>query len=131
MRSIFLRALRCEQIEEFYLGTNVDEIGDLDDVCLRLKTRNEDCVIFLQAKYKHDVVKGRVQDLWRPNGDFSVLKYFESYLKIRKIFCHDSDDELFRGRYVDLKCYFVMYTTVKDEIKDTYKKLVSDRSYRA
>ncbi|KAG6446047.1 uncharacterized protein LOC115440882 [Manduca sexta] len=126
LTTIFLRILRCKQIEEFYLGTNVDEIGDLDDVCLRLRTRNEDSVIFLQAKYKHDVVKGKVQDLWRPNGDFSVLKYFESYLKIREKFHPDSDDKLFQGRYDAVKCYFVIYTTVKDEIKNTYKKLVSD-----
>ncbi|KAG6439160.1 hypothetical protein O3G_MSEX000539 [Manduca sexta] len=114
---IYLRASRCRLVTQFYMGTNVDEIGDMDDVCLRLKTINDDYVIFLQAKHKDNVEKGRVaiEDLWRPSSDFSLLKYFSSYKKIRNKFHPDSEDDLFRGRYEDVKRFYIMYTTVKDE----------------
>lgn len=109
-----------KEYDEFYLGTNLKDTGALDDICIRYKQDNKDIIVFLQAKHRINVTKGKVINdaLWRPIGDFSLLNYFESYMDVRERFTVTKEsDVMFSGKYEDLNYYLVIYTTAANELE--------------
>lgn len=111
---VLLRALVDENIEDIFLATNVRGIGDIDDICLRyrLKGQQKPVVLFVQAKHRENTEKGilTVNDIRSASGDFSLWKYFESYLTIKDQFRTDTEDPLFNGNFTDVISNFVIYT---------------------
>lgn len=68
-----IRASLNQDFNELYLGTSLDGIGALDDLCIRYKNNSTEGVVFLQAKHRSDVNKNKVTltDLWRDEGDLA------------------------------------------------------------
>lgn len=113
------RALHDKEIEECYLAANIDDIGDFDDVCFRFKIQEDGetkhVLCFTQAKHREDPNKNRlsVQSLEGSSEQFSLVKYFDSFIKIKQKFLKDSKDPMFVGEFNDVDCYFVLYTNLK------------------
>lgn len=115
------RALHDNEIEECYLATNINDIGDFDDICYRFqmqedgKTKHVMC--FIQAKHREDLNKTLSEgSLTSDSGDFSLIKYFDSYLKIKQKFVNLQSaipDPMFKGEFNDIDCYFILYTPLK------------------
>ncbi|XP_052563145.1 uncharacterized protein LOC120425509 isoform X1 [Culex pipiens pallens] len=116
---ILFRALKRKDIAEFYLGSNVDGLGALDDVVFWFrdiygKTRMQ----FIQAKHRDDPDKdGKLTlgETLKEKGDYSIHKYFDSFLAIRRKFGSKSeDDQIFREEFQKVDCDFVIYTSAKE-----------------
>ncbi|XP_022822974.1 uncharacterized protein LOC111353968 [Spodoptera litura] len=112
---VLLRILNCEQINDFLLGSNMESVGAFDDIICRydVKGGKKPKILFLQAKHRENPTKGEItiDELLKQNGDFSLCKYFDSYLKITRKFSPNNDDKLFRGSVVDVDCYFIIFTS--------------------
>ncbi|KAJ8705758.1 hypothetical protein PYW08_012804 [Mythimna loreyi] len=108
---ILFKALHDEEIEEFYLATNVDEIGMFDDICLRAKLKGFDkpVNVFIQAKHREN------DKLLTLNNKKDLANCFNSYLSIKRRFQPGNDDVLFQGNFNETDCVFIMYTTAKDD----------------
>lgn len=123
---VLIRALNDEQIEDFFLATNIRGIGDMDDICLRYRVKNRDrpVALFLQAKHK-DNGNLTVEDVRNPLGEFSLQKYFKSYLNIRNRYGADAEDPMFKGDFGDIDWNFIIYTSAKEafRIKKTEHKV--------
>lgn len=91
---VFLRALKDQQIKDFLLGTNIDGVGDMDDICLRyqVKGRKTPVMLFLQAKHRENTEKGKLtsEEVRHVSGDFSLPKYYDSYHTIKSRFIYGS-----------------------------------------
>lgn len=128
---VLLRALNDDHIEHFLLGSNIQAIGDMDDICLRFNERGRQTpiLLFVQAKHRGDTEKGKLtmENMQSAFGDFSIRKYFESYLKIKERFREDTEDPMFRGDFKNVKCNFVIYTSAKDTIKKKTKQKLNNK----
>ncbi|XP_049697218.2 uncharacterized protein LOC126054708 isoform X1 [Helicoverpa armigera] len=101
------RALHDKVIEECYLAANIRDIGDLDDVCFRFKMQEDGktkhVLCFTQAKHREDVDKAKltVTSVRSTSGQFCLVKYFDSFLKIRQKFLTKSKtyDPMFEAAY--------------------------------
>ncbi|PZC80121.1 hypothetical protein B5X24_HaOG215343 [Helicoverpa armigera] len=116
------RALHDKVIEECYLAANIRDIGDLDDVCFRFKMQEDGktkhVLCFTQAKHREDVDKAKltVTSVRSTSGQFCLVKYFDSFLKIRQKFLTKSKtyDPMFEGEFDHIDCYFILYTPLKE-----------------
>ncbi|KAJ8703772.1 hypothetical protein PYW07_013066 [Mythimna separata] len=99
---LYLRAFHDDTIEEFQIGANVDDVGQFDDICFKVKVKEHEkpVVMFIQVKHRDDKKQSP--------QNYNLSAYFKSYLKIREKF-HDKD-LLFRGRFEDTECLYVIYT---------------------
>lgn len=113
---VLFRLLHDDQIESFYLGTNVDETGAFDDVVLRTSFGGKSHVYCLQAKHRKAGSSVNFNDLInmrQAKGDFHLSKYFDSYLKIRGMFSPISDHVIFQGDYEQTELELIMFTPAK------------------
>jgi hypothetical protein len=81
---IFLRAL--SKRHNFKLASNVKELGAFDDVVVEyLDERSRKSHIFLQLKSKarRQITMSQLKS---KEGDFSLRKYYESYIQVEKNF---------------------------------------------
>ncbi|KAJ8704071.1 hypothetical protein PYW07_013365 [Mythimna separata] len=108
---IYFKALHDEIIEEFYLASNVDEIGMFDDICLRAKLKDfeKPINVFIQAKHREN------DKLLTLNNKKDLANCFNSYLSIKRRFQAGNDDVMFQGAFNETDCVFIMYTTAKDD----------------
>ncbi|XP_022819092.1 uncharacterized protein LOC111351402 [Spodoptera litura] len=108
---INFRALHNDTTESFHLASNIDEIGTFDDICLRIKVSEFDkpLAIFIQAKHREN------DKLFTFSNKNDLAKYFDSYFRIRQLFSPANKSPIFGGKYEDVECFFVMYTTAKDD----------------
>ncbi|XP_039445990.1 uncharacterized protein LOC120425509 isoform X2 [Culex pipiens pallens] len=116
---ILFRALKRKDIVEFYLGSNVDGLGALDDVVFWFRDiYGKTWMQFIQAKHRDDPDKdGKLTlgEILKEKGDYSIHKYFDSYLAIRRKFGSKSeDDQIFREEFQKVDCDFVIYTSAKE-----------------
>lgn len=115
---VFLRGLNDDQIDNLYLGNNIQSIGAMDDICLRyhVKGQQKPSVLFVQAKHRDDIKKGKltVEDVRSPSGEFSLRKYFESYLNIKNQFQTNFENPMFEGDFSEVECNLVIYTPAKE-----------------
>jgi len=81
----FLFARALNRTEEFHLASNVDGAGAFDDLVFRYRLREPDvrktCFIQLKHKVKGGTIKR--SSLTQMSGNFSLLKYFESFCEIK------------------------------------------------
>ncbi|KAJ8705779.1 hypothetical protein PYW08_012825 [Mythimna loreyi] len=111
---IYFRLLHDDRVEQFSLATNRDDIGAFDDICFLAKIKDFDKIltVFIQAKHREN----DKQLTFTSKGD--LTKYFGSYLEIRRAFDPNSKDVIFGRKFEDTECFFVMYTTAKDDPKN-------------
>ena len=98
---LMLLFLRCTlEADSFRLATNVNGAGAFDDIVLWHK----DIAYFLQLKHKANKPVTR-HALCSVKGDFSLIKYFCSYLEVKRNFPHHKNE-------------FIIYTNAKMENPD-------------
>ncbi|KAJ8712507.1 hypothetical protein PYW07_005349 [Mythimna separata] len=112
---ILFRALYVQEVKSFTIATNVDSMGAFDDIVFRFNSNKGDKpkIMFLQAKHKDNPEKDKltVEEIMRLNGDFSLHKYLESYIKISQMFVPENSDDMFRGEFKNMDCEFIIYTS--------------------
>ena len=110
----FLFARALQQTEEFHLASNVEGAGAFDDLVFRYKLREPDVwkTCFIQLKHKKNDETIHLSRLTKMSGDLSLLKYFESYCKIKREYSTDSNLKHF-GPFDDFE--FIIYTNVRIE----------------
>lgn len=116
------RALHDQEIENFYLAANINDIGDFDDVCFRYG--NVAC--FMQTKHRENIQKAklRVDQVRSTTGKLGLGVYFESFLKIKQRFSPEENDPMFHGKFEDIDTYFIFYTPSQEEFE---RKLSADK----
>lgn len=122
-RLMALVYLRLERLGcQFYLGSNVDGIGNFDDLVVRYRCEgaDRDTLLFVQAKHREEPDKNKikfaaVEDVTCEKGDFSVHTNFKNYLMIREQFGRDRSGGFFEGNFEDLDVELVLYTSAKYE----------------
>lgn len=127
------RAIHDPDIEECYLAANIRDVGDFDDVCFRFKIKEDGktkhIISFTQAKHREDVDKAKltVASVRSSSGNLSLVKYYDSFLKIKQQFYtkQKDDDPMFHGKFNEIDCYFILYTPLKEsferKLKDNVK----------
>ncbi|KAJ0172465.1 hypothetical protein K1T71_011604 [Dendrolimus kikuchii] len=122
---VMLKASTDEDIQHFYLGTNINGIGAFDDLCFRYKLNDydKDILVLLQAKHRDDPESRKltINDIRNISGDFGLPKYLDSYLKIKAKFNNKNDDPMFAGDFSDVECSCILYTPSKDMLDDSFK----------
>ncbi|KAJ8712505.1 hypothetical protein PYW07_005347 [Mythimna separata] len=112
---ILFRALYVHEVKPFSLATNVESMGAFDDIVFKFFSNKNDKpkIMFVQAKHKDNPSKDTftVEEIMKLNGDFSLHKYLESYIKIRRMFSPENDDDMFRGEFKNVDCEFIIYTS--------------------
>ncbi|KAJ8704096.1 hypothetical protein PYW07_013390 [Mythimna separata] len=114
MSLIYFRLLHDDSVEQFSLAANRDDIGAFDDICIIAKVKEFDKIltVFIQAKHRENDKQLTF------TGKADLAKYFGSYLEIRRAFEPTSKDVIFGRKFEETECFFVMYTTAKDDPKN-------------
>ncbi|KAF9818467.1 hypothetical protein SFRURICE_016209 [Spodoptera frugiperda] len=111
---INFRAKFDNSLKDFYLATNMADIGIFDDISFRAKAKigknNKQIAIFIQAKHRE-----ADKTVLTLNSANDLSKWFDSYLTIKRSFKQDTKDVFFKGKFQDIDSYFIMYTTAKDD----------------
>lgn len=115
---VLFRALHWVRIAEFYLATNVDDAGAFDDLVIRYRTAGGiDRLVCLQAKHKPGKalnLKDVLENVGE-KGDFSLGKYFKSFLDI-KLRCYEGNQSAIFGDIgEETEVEFIIFTTLKLE----------------
>nr|XP_049703887.1 uncharacterized protein LOC126056150 [Helicoverpa armigera] len=112
---IYFRLLHDDNIEEFYLGTNVDKLGSFDDICFRAKIKGcaQPLAVFIQAKHREN------NSVLTLNSGAEMEKYFQSFLEIRKTLQPGNKDKLFEATTDETQCLCVIYTTANGDKSST------------
>ncbi|KAH9640274.1 hypothetical protein HF086_001626 [Spodoptera exigua] len=112
---ILLRSLYVQEVPKFFIGTNAENMGAFDDVIFRYYSENDQRpnMMFLQAKHRDNPAKEKftVDELKKLNGDFSLHKYLQSYIKISQMFMPEQEDDMFIGEFKNIECEFIIYTS--------------------
>ena len=112
---VFLRAMKLKYA--FSLASNMKNCGAFDDVVLQFskESKKKRC-IFIQMKSKATKIVGFSSLMSMSKTDFSLMKYFLSYLEIKKSF-NEQNKTPFDGEFDD--SLFVLYTNsdVSGELK--------------
>ncbi|KAJ8704058.1 hypothetical protein PYW07_013352 [Mythimna separata] len=108
---IYFRMLHDNGIKQFSLATNRDDTGAFDDISFKANVKGFDkpLAVFIQAKHREN------EKLLMFTSKKDLIKYFVSYLLIRRTFEPSSKDMIFGGKFDETECVFVMYTTAKDD----------------
>ncbi|KAJ8712504.1 hypothetical protein PYW07_005346 [Mythimna separata] len=112
---ILFRALYIHKAQHFLIATNIESMGAFDDIVFRFLSSEDDTpkILFIQAKHRDNPAKDKftIEEISKLNGDFSLHKYLESYIKISQMFVHENRDEMFRGEFKNMDCEFIIYTS--------------------
>uniref|UniRef100_A0A2A4JRS3 NACHT domain-containing protein n=1 Tax=Heliothis virescens TaxID=7102 RepID=A0A2A4JRS3_HELVI len=113
---ILFRALYVQDVNKFVMATNVEGMGAFDDIVFRYYSNNNNNkpkIFFIQAKHRDNPAKDKftVEEIMKSNGDFSLNKYLESYIKISQMFDPENIDDMFKGEFKNIDCEFVIYTS--------------------
>lgn len=129
-----LTLFRCStgsDFEEFYLATNIADIGDVDDVCLKykLKSDSNDSIkqkyrmLLVQTKHTDKNSTVNLADLKNRYSIFSIVKYFNTYKTLRNVYQNDDRNILFQGKFEETNCVLVLFTPSQSHIPGQYKVL--------
>ncbi|XP_069675384.1 uncharacterized protein [Periplaneta americana] len=113
---LFLRGMF--KTDGFRIATNIENAGAFDDLIFIFKDNNRkvEQTCFLQLKYKSSKPL-TLQALRAPQGEFSLLKYYNSYCEIKKHFSSQAENVMFGGSFDDCK-FFIYTNTYLDCKKD-------------
>lgn len=125
---VLFRLLHDPNIDNFCLGTNVQEAGAFDDLTIRTNVQGKSHIMFIQAKHRKEGHFVNFNDLINARdtkGDFNLKKYFQSYLKIRYMISPNSEVDVFRGDLDETELELIIFTPAKliykhDEVKSKY-----------
>lgn len=113
---LLLRAIRLAQ--DFFLASNHDDAGNFDDVVLIYRLPADELkyrVVLLQAKHKNNFTI-TLKALVGPKNDFSLGKYFESYLNVKHLWKTPVVMEQ-RLQMVE-EVTLVLYTNARSDLRD-------------
>ncbi|KAF2901038.1 hypothetical protein ILUMI_05150 [Ignelater luminosus] len=85
IKTAVLLSLKCclEDLEHFWIASNVNECGAFDDIILFKKEWNKEGITYLLQLKHQDAAKDIVKDqILATSGDFSLSKYLDSCLKL-------------------------------------------------
>ncbi|KAL1394891.1 hypothetical protein pipiens_011628 [Culex pipiens pipiens] len=130
---VLFRLLNDERVRGFYLGNNLDEAGAFDDIVLRVVDAGggEGKVWCLQAKHREAASSVNFRDLInmaKKGGDFHLVKYFDSFLKIRYMFGGGGEHAIFRGEYERVELELIIFTPAVINFPEGVECEVTDRS---
>ena len=96
----------------FQLGCNVQGFGAFDDVVLKCldSSKTSHICVQLKRKERQHITK---QQLLAKSGDFSLIKHYESYIQIKKLFEDRKQGDETKGN-ID-ECLFIIYTNADVE----------------
>ncbi|KAJ9588752.1 hypothetical protein L9F63_017956 [Diploptera punctata] len=119
----FARTMRLKY--NFSLATNIKGCGSFDDVVLQFsKHDNKKKSFFIQMKSKAKITVGFSSlTSMSKNADFSLLKYFKSYLEIKENFENESVTP-FDGKFEDI--LLVLYTN--SDVTEELKNMLNDET---
>ncbi|XP_038122473.1 uncharacterized protein LOC119771135, partial [Culex quinquefasciatus] len=110
---VLFQLLHNDQVESFYLGSNLDGIGALDDIVLKTHVRGKSRLQFVQCKHRkeEDTINFTdMIDIKNTTGDFHLYKYFESYRKICSLFDPDNSSVIFQEKIKDIDIELIIIT---------------------
>ncbi|CAB3234559.1 unnamed protein product [Arctia plantaginis] len=109
---ILFRAQHNNDIEEFYMGSNIENAHHFDDICFKAKIKGHDrpLVVFLQVKHK-------ANDRIPIPNPINIVKFFNSYLAIKRCFSTKSEDIFFNEYFDNTECLCIFYTNAKCDFK--------------
>ncbi|KAL1378291.1 hypothetical protein pipiens_000557, partial [Culex pipiens pipiens] len=127
---VLFRLLNDDRVRAFYLGNNLDEAGAFDDIVLRVVDAGggEGKVWCLQAKHREAASSVNFRDLInmaKKGGDFHLVKYFDSFLKIRYMFGGGGEHAIFRG---ECELELIIFTPAVINFPEEVECEVTDRS---
>ncbi|XP_038105340.1 uncharacterized protein LOC6053726 [Culex quinquefasciatus] len=130
---VLFRLLNDDRVRRFYLGNNLDEAGAFDDIVLRVVDEGggEGKVWCLQAKHREAASSVNFRDLInmaKKGGDFHLVKYFDSFLKIRYMFGGGGEHAIFRGEYELVELELIIFTPAVINFPEEVECEVTDRS---
>ncbi|KAL9696031.1 hypothetical protein quinque_015316 [Culex quinquefasciatus] len=130
---VLFRLLNEDPVRGFYLGNNLDEAGAFDDIVLRVVDEGggEGKVWCLQAKHREAASSVNFRDLInmaKKGGDFHLVKYFDSFLKIRYMFGGGGEHAIFRGEYELVELELIIFTPAVINFPEEVECKVTDRS---
>ncbi|KAJ8704195.1 hypothetical protein PYW07_013489 [Mythimna separata] len=114
---IHLNLKQNDEVDNFLLATNIPAAHPFDDICFKINWKDVDrkpTVVFIQAKLKLSHKKPEIK-----LGDI-----FKGYKDIQNKF--NDGDGLFKGKFDDCECYFILYTNEDFRFKTVS---VTDRNY--
>lgn len=109
---ILFRAQHNNDIEEFYMGSQVENAQYFDDICFKAKIKGykQPLVVFMQVKHKENVRNPILSPI-------DIVKFFKSYLNIQQSFNPKSNDIFFSEYFDNTECLFIFYTNAKCDLK--------------
>jgi len=119
----FLFARGLHRTEEFYLASNLDGVGALDDLVFLYKLRNSNVwkTCFIQLKHKKNGGDIDKSSLTKMDGHYSLFKYFQSYCQIK----NSADSNLKQYGTFD-EYEFIIYTNARLKVDYILKEDNSD-----
>jgi hypothetical protein len=113
---LFLFVTALNKTEKFRLASNIDRAGAFDDLLFGYRLGETDVwkTCFIQLKHKKNRVTIKRSSLTKMSGDFSLLKYFKSFCKIKNNAATDCNLKQC-GPFLNFE--FVIYTNGKMESK--------------
>uniref|UniRef100_A0A8D8AVC2 (northern house mosquito) hypothetical protein n=1 Tax=Culex pipiens TaxID=7175 RepID=A0A8D8AVC2_CULPI len=114
---------KAGKVRHFQVGTNVDEIGNFDDIVVRMCNSDGSLeYIFVQAKHRHNL-KSYVnfKTINEAAGDFSLHTNFKNYLELLKKFKSPGQDDFFRVDLSTVKIKFILFSSALVQILDVDK----------
>jgi putative lipoic acid-binding regulatory protein len=101
----FALKLNKENIQDFQIQSNVENMGNLDDVVIDVTTNEKQVSFAIQLKHKNDKNKLLSPGTFETeNGDFSLKKYCKAFKGLSDL---------------DKQCQFILYTNAKFDPKRT------------
>jgi hypothetical protein len=103
MPAYFALKLNKENIEDFQIQSNVDDMGNMDDVVIDVTKNGTQVSFAIQLKHKKDKKKHLSPESFeKEKGDFSLKKYCEAFKSLKD---------------VDNNRQFILYTNAKFDPK--------------
>ncbi|XP_039449382.1 uncharacterized protein LOC120428437 [Culex pipiens pallens] len=142
---VLLRMLHADNIESFYMASNLDGVGNFDDIVLRIKEKGKENirVQFLQAKHKkrntslkmivcddsteskEPFSKDRKKNKNKKMSDdpkiLLLSSYFVSFILIREKFDANKEDIIFRAEHEKIEVELIFFTPAEIEYPNGLK----------
>ncbi|XP_067003760.2 uncharacterized protein [Anabrus simplex] len=112
-------------MDNFLIGSNLDGMGLFDDVYIRIPWEDTFKVFLIQLKHREKPGLISQQQMIKPNGNFSILKYYNSYCSIEDAYNGVKESEN-RDLLQEIKFEnytFVLYTNSSVEHKSENIKM--------
>ncbi|XP_052562447.1 uncharacterized protein LOC128092521 [Culex pipiens pallens] len=128
---LILNRLKQKRID-FNLGSNVDGVGQFDDLVMRYfdEAQQKYMYVFIQAKHRENPGKQKITDYRIRNlqkkDEFNLFTNFGDYLDIREKFKQPNADKFFQTSFDKIDIELAIFTTTQSCITHPYQ---ADQNY--